>query len=386
MNSDWQTFLTQQGASVDSTIVQHFGDPAAELTATEQGTVLCALGQFATLRASGIDAQAWLQNLLSNDIREVTGSRAQWSSFNTAKGRMLATFLIWRDGDDYLLQLPATLADTLRQKLGMYVLRARVKLTDASNDLISLGLSGENAQTMLLEHCPELPQQPLEMVKINDQTDLISLGLSGENAQTMLLEHCPELPQQPLEMVKINDQTGNIIRLNDTRFQLNTTPEHAQTLWRALSGRAKSVGSPCWDWLNVRAGIPFILPQTQEQFVPQMANLDLLGGINFKKGCYPGQEIVARMHYLGKLKRRMYLAHVECDVAPQAGDAVFSADMADQQPAQPGGMIANSAAAPSGGYDVLAVVQISSRETQTLHLKSRQGAILTFASLPYPLP
>ena len=349
MNSDWQTFLTQQGASVDSTIVQHFGDPAAELTATEQGTVLCALGQFATLRASGIDAQAWLQNLLSNDIREVTGSRAQWSSFNTAKGRMLATFLIWRDGDDYLLQLPATLADTLRQKLGMYVLRARVKLTDASNDLISL-------------------------------------GLSGENAQTILLEHCPELPQQPLEMVKINDQTGNIIRLNDTRFQLNTTPEHAQTLWRALSGRAKSVGSPCWDWLNVRAGIPFILPQTQEQFVPQMANLDLLGGINFKKGCYPGQEIVARMHYLGKLKRRMYLAHVECDVAPQAGDAVFSADMADQQPAQPGGMIANSAAAPSGGYDVLAVVQISSRETQTLHLKSRQGAILTFAALPYPLP
>jgi len=361
MNPDWQTFLTRQGAIPDAGITQNFGDPAAELTATAHGTVLCDLGQFATLRASGIEAQAFLQNLLSNDIREVSANRAQWSSFNTAKGRMLATFLIWRDGDDYLLQLPVTLADALRKKLGMYVLRAKVKITDSSNDLISLGLS---------------------------------FVLSGEQAQAILLEHCATLPQQPLDIAPINNrnngQTGNIIRLDDTRFQLNTTPEHAQTLWLALtdqtlSGQAKPVGSPCWDWLNVRAGIPFILPQTQEQFVPQMANLDLLGGINFKKGCYPGQEIVARMHYLGKLKRRMYLAHVGGDVAPQAGDEVFGADMADQEPAQSCGMIANSAAAPGGGYDVLAVVQISSRETQTLHLKSLQGAALVFAALPYAL-
>lgn len=355
MNTDWQNFLTRQGATLDSGIAQHFGDPAAELAATAQTTVLCDLGQFATLRASGIEAQAFLQNLLSNDIREVDTRRAQWSSFNTAKGRMLATFLIWREGDDYLLQLPVTLAGALRKKLGMYVLRARVNLSDASNDLISLGLSGEQAQAMLRQHGIALPQRPLDIAPVNDPA---------------------------------NAPAGSVIRLDDTRFQLNTTPEHAQTLWRALSSQARPVGSPCWDWLNVRAGIPVILPQTQEQFVPQMANLDLIGGINFKKGCYPGQEIVARMHYLGRLKRRMYLAHVASDVTPQAGDAVFSADMAEPGDghAQSCGMIANAAAAPGGGYDVLAVVQTSSRDTQRVHLGSLQGAPLAFQALPYPLP
>ena len=116
--------------------------------------------------------------------------------------------------------------------------------------------------------------------------------------------------------------------------------------------------------------------------MPQMANLELIGGVSFKKGCYPGQEIVARMQYLGKLKRRMYLAHIEGDAVPQAGDELYSADMEGQA----SGMIVNAAHAPSGGYDVLAVVQISSRETQTLHWKSLQGEALQFLPLPYPLP
>ncbi len=351
MQPDWQTFITGQGATLQAESTQHFGDPAAELAATAQATVLCDLGQFATLRASGEEAQQFLQNLLSNDIREVGAARAQYSSFNTAKGRMLATFLIWREGEDYLLQLPVALAEALKRKLSMYVLRAKVKITDASNDLISL-------------------------------------GLSGSQAQEILLKHCSELPEQPLGVTQTSDQTASVIRLDDTRFQLNTTPQHALTLWQTLASHAKPAGSPCWDWLNVRAGIPLILPQTQEQFVPQMANLDLIGGINFKKGCYPGQEIVARMHYLGKLKRRMYLAHVACETAPQAGDELFSTDMPELGPGQPQpcGMIANAAASPSGGYDVLAIIQSTSHDTQTVHLGSLQGAQLAFQALPYPLP
>ena len=113
--------------------------------------------------------------------------------------------------------------------------------------------------------------------------------------------------------------------------------------------------------------------------MPQMANLELLGGVGFKKGCYPGQEIVARMQYLGKLKRRMYLAHIEGDAAPQAGDELFSAEMAGQA----SGMVVNASAAPDGGYDLLAVVQISSREGHAVHWKSLQGAALNFLPLPY---
>jgi len=348
MNPDWQNFLTQQGATLASGISQHFGDPAAELTATAQATVLCDLSQFATLRVSGAEAQSFLQNLLSNDIREVNETRAQYSSFNTAKGRMLATFLIWRDGDDYLLQLPTALALAMKRKLSMYVLRAKVSIGD--NDAILLGLSGSRAQEVLQQQFGAVAENTLDVAQTENYT--------------------------------------RIIRLDDTRFQLVTTPEHAPTLWSELISQVKPVGSPCWDWLNVHAGIPVILPQTQEQFVPQMANLDLIGGINFKKGCYPGQEIVARMHYLGKLKRRMYLAHIACDDAPQPGDELFSADMPELAPgqSQPSGMIANAAAAPGGGYDVLAVMQSASHDTQTVHLGSLQGAQLTFAALPYPLP
>jgi len=343
MNQDWQNFLVTQGAQIQDGVVGYFGDAAAERIATRDGTVLCDLGQFGTLRVSGEEAQNFLQNLLSNDIREVSSSRAQLSSLNTAKGRMLATMLIWRDGDDYLLQMPRVLCEPIRKKLGMYVLRAKVKIADASNVIVTLGLSGADAQEILRKRFGELPQSPLGAV---------------------------------------SNESGNVIKVSATCWQINTTPQQAQMLWMELNAGARPVGSGCWDWLNIRSGMPVILPQTQEQFVAQMANLDLVNGVNFKKGCYPGQEIVARTQYLGKLKRRMFLAHIDSDSEPQAGDELFSTDMEGQA----SGMIANVAAAPSGGYDVLAVLQTSSRETQKVRWKSPQGDALQFLPLPYMLP
>ncbi|MFZ2300424.1 MAG: folate-binding protein [Gallionella sp.] len=343
MNPDWKQFLEQQGAIFDADRAQHFGNITAELTTTAGSTVLCDLGQFGTLRVSGEDAQSFLQNMLSSDIREADACRAQLSSLNTPKGRMLATMLIWRNGGDYLLQLPRALCEPIRKKLSMYVLRAKVKITDASDEIVSLGLSGKNAQEILSGQFGELPQLPFGFI------DAGQLG---------------------------------VLKFSDTRFQVSATAQYAPTLWHALSQHAQPVGSVCWDWLSIHAGIPVILPKTQEQFVPQMANLELLGGVNFKKGCYPGQEIVARMQYLGKAKRRMYLAHLDSSEAPQPGDELFSAEMEGQA----SGMIANVSPAPGSGYDVLAVVQISSRESQTVHWKSMQGDTLQFLSLPYSLP
>ena len=331
MQADWQLFITERGAIIEAGAAQHFGDLKTELAVTKDATVLCDLSQFSILRVSGPDAESFLQNLLSNDIREVTANRAQYSSFNTAKGRMLASFLILRDADDYLLQLPATLAEAMRKKISMYILRAKVKITDASNDLISLGFSGSQADFPVLE--------------ILDAGRFLN---------------------------------ATIIKLGDNRFQFITGVEQAALLWLQLSKLAKPVGSVCWDWLNVRAGIPVILPETQEQFVPQMANFDLIGGINFKKGCYPGQEIVARMHYLGKLKRRMYLAHI--DTNARAGEEIYNPD------GQASGMVANAARSPAGGFDVLVVMQIESHDTQVTRLGSAGGAVLNFEALPYPLP
>ncbi|HXU94466.1 MAG TPA: folate-binding protein YgfZ [Gallionella sp.] len=344
MHPDWQQFLQQQhGAVLDNGIAQHFGNLPSELSAAQNNTVLCDLSQFGVLRVSGEDAQSFLQNMLSNDIREVNASHAQLSSLNDPKGRMLATMLIWLDGSDHLLQLPRAMCEPIRKKLSMYVLRAKVKISDVSDESIVMGLSGPAATEMLSKLFGELPQLPY--------------GVTSTG------EAC-------------------VIRLGDTRFQITTAARYAPTIWHTLAQHAQPAGSACWDWLTIRAGIPFILPATQEQFVPQMTNFEVIGGVNFKKGCYPGQEIVARMQYLGKPKRRMYLAHIDGDAAPQPGDTLFSADLEGQS----SGMVVNAAPAPGGGHDVLAVVQIASHDAHPVHLGSPAGPRLQFQPPPYPLP
>ncbi|OIR14019.1 tRNA-modifying protein YgfZ [mine drainage metagenome] len=343
MNQEWQTFLTTQGAQIRDGVVQHFGDAPAERVATRDGTVLCDLSQFGVIKVYGEEAQGFLHNLLSSDVKALSPQQAQYSSFNTAKGRALATFLIWRSGAEYFLQLPRELLAPIQKKLSMYVLRSKVKIENASVSIVCLGASGADAAAPLLQLFPALPEGPLDIVQHDD---------------------------------------ASLIRLGADRFQINTTPQHAPALWQQLSSKARPAGSPCWDWLDIRAGIPVILPQTQEQFVPQMANLDLIGAVNFKKGCYPGQEIVARMQYLGKNKRRMYLAHVFSETSPQAGDELFSMEMEGQSC----GMVVNAQAAPGGGHDLLAVIQIASHDAFPVHLGSLTGARLQFQPLPYPLP
>ncbi|MDD4963454.1 MAG: folate-binding protein [Gallionella sp.] len=329
MNTNWHKFLIEHGAMLDADIVQHFGNPSAELRATADGNVMAELSQYGALRVSGEDAQSFLQNLFSNDIRTVTATQAQLSSFNSAKGRMLASLLVYQDGADYVLQLPRSLSDMLRKKLSMYVLRSKVKITDVSDELVAIGVSGKDVADKLAAIFGTLPTEPLGVV---------------------------------------SNETTQLIRWSDTRFQLMIPTEQAPALWQSLS--LTPVGSGCWDWLTILAGIPVILPATQEQFVAQMVNFEQLGGVNFKKGCYPGQEIVARMQYLGKLKRRMYRAHITSPA--QVGDELFSADMAGQA----SGMVVNVAPAPDGGYDLLAVLQISSRETQSIHWQSLEGEVI----------
>lgn len=343
MNQEWQNYLVQQGAQIDEGVVQHFGDLQAELLATRDRSVLCDLSQSGTLKVSGEEAQRFLQNLLSNDINAVNAKTAQLSSFNSPKGRMLATFLIWQSGTDYFLQLPRSLTAPMHKKLSMYVMRSKVKVSDVSDEVIALGIAGNDAAELVNQHLSAIPEQ--------------------DWAVTQQDHSC-------------------IIRIAANRFQINTGAQHASALWGKLAAFAKPAGASCWDWLNIRAGIPVVTPATQEQFVLQMANLDALGGVSFKKGCYPGQEIVARTHYLGKQKRRMFPAHVESEITPKAGDELFSTEMTGQAC----GMVMNASPAPGGGFDLLAVLQISSRETQSLHLLSVNGAALNFLPLPYSLP
>jgi len=343
MNQDWQNFLTQQGAHIKEGKVQRFANLQQELNATRDNTIICDLSQFGTIEVSGEEAQKFLQSLLSNDITAVNANTAQLSSFNSPKGRMLASFLIWQQDNEYYLQLPRSLTPAMHKKLSMYVLRAKVKVSDVSDEIVCLGISGKQAAALLTQQF-------------------------GATAET--------------NWAVAQHNNACMIRYAADRYQLNIAPQQAQANWNALSPSATPVAASCWDWLNIRAGIPVITPATQEQFVLQMTNLDLLGGVSFTKGCYPGQEIVARTHYLGKQKRRMYLAHIETETTPESGNEVFSADM----PGQACGMVINACSAPDGGFDLLVVMQISSQMTGDVHLQSPEGTKLNFLTLPYALP
>ena len=343
MNTDWKQFLQSRGAVFEDGRVAHFGDAAAELRRSAQEPILADLSHYALIRFAGDDAQTFLQGQVSNDVRLLNGENSQWAAYCTPKGRMLASFLLWRDAQGFLMQLPASLREAIQKRLSMFVLRSKVTLSDESTNWVRLGLAGPGAAQSLSE----------------------TLGVS---------------PPAPYGLVSIPG--GTLLSLAGGCFEILTPPAGAPALWDTLAQRFHPVGGGRWDWHLLRAGIPVILPATQEEFVPQMVNFELVGGVSFKKGCYPGQEIVARTQYLGKPKRRMYLAHLTSATPPQPGDALFSADMGDQA----SGLIINAAPAPEGGYDVLAVIQTASAAAGPIHWKSPDGPVLQLGELPYAVP
>ena len=344
MIAHWQHTLETQGANFINGSVANFGDAAAERQYATSGPIVADLSHLNLIQFAGEEAQSFLQGQLSNDVRLLDGGNAQFTSYNTPKGRMLANGLLWQSvPNTYVLQLPADLRAAIQKRLSMFVLRAKVSVSDISDDWVRLGIGGLNAEAALAQVFGALPTA--------------TLGLTQSSA-------------------------GSVMRLPDDNFELLIAPDQAQSLWEKLIQQAKPVGAAGWDALQIRAGIPTLLPATQEQFVAQMLNYELIGGVNFKKGCYPGQEIVARTQYLGKPKRRMYLAHIDASEAPQPGDELYSADLPDQAT----GMIVNAAPSSDSGFDVLAVIQISSAVGHELHLKSIQGPPLRLQALPYAIP
>jgi hypothetical protein len=343
MPSAWQDFLLTRGARIDAGAVNHFGDAAAELRAARDGGIVAPLTHLGLLRCAGEDAQAFLHGQLSNDIKQLSPARSEYAGYCSAKGRMLANFLVWQEDKAYYLQLARSLLAEMQKRLAMFVLRARVQLADASESRAVLGLAGSTAAGALQALFPALPQQAHQVVH--------------------------------------DSANGTLIALPGERFQLIAEVESAKRLWDELAAVLTPTGAPCWEWLEIRNGIPLITPATEAQFVPQMANMDLIGAVNFQKGCYPGQEIVARTQYLGQLKRRMVLAHVAADAMPQPGDELFS----NAPDGQASGMVVNAQAAPDEGYDLLAVVQTASIPPASLRLKSADGPTLSIQSLPYPV-
>ncbi|MDZ7663143.1 folate-binding protein YgfZ [Thiohalophilus sp.] len=342
MNSEWQTFLAQQQASIADDQVSDFGAPQDELSAADSATVIADLSHQGIISATGSDTESFLQGQFTNDVQQVTPEQSQLTAYCSPKGRMLASMRLFRRGDHYCLTLPRPLLEPTLKRLRMFVLRSNVTLEDASDALARFGIAGPDAETLLGAHLPGLPAAVDEVVQ-----------------------------HQALTVIRIPG--------TQARFEIHGPAEQLIELWQALhNGGAIPVGYPAWSWLDIIAGVPSLDTDTTDAFVPQMANLHSLGGISFKKGCYTGQEVVARMHYLGTLKRRMYRAHVNLDTPPAPGEPLYSADSESSA-----GKVVLAQPAPNGGVDLLAVLQISSAEAGPIHLGQPNGPQLEFQELPY---
>jgi tRNA-modifying protein YgfZ len=286
---------------------------------------LVDLSHNALIAVTGDDATAFLQGQLTNDVAALKPGEAQWTGWCSPKGRLIASLLLARKADGYLAMLPAELAPAIARKLSMYVLRSKVKIADASGAYARYGVLGEGSADAVRT--------------LGGDGELLGLPIA-EDLHAVIAPH------------------------DDARLE-------------ALRRATTPAGPEAWTLALIHAGIPTVVAATQEEFVPQMANFDLIGGVSFRKGCYTGQEIVARTQYRGILKKRMALAHVE-GATPTPGQSVYSPVFGEQS----AGTVVNAAPAPGGGYDFLLVAQIESLREGNLRLGSPDGVPIAIRSHP----
>ncbi len=301
------------------------------------------LVEWGVITATGPDAETFLQGQLTQDMRHLGTSamrEARLAGYCSAKGRLLASFVVWRiDEDTVGLACSADLLPQTLRRLSMFVLRARCKLADASAHFDVEGLVGPAARQAL-------------------QAPTHGQALSGPWT-------C--VRQDRRATIRLPDAAG-VVRA------LQISPSGS------VSPAAPTLSRAAWDWLEVRSGVARITAATSEAFVPQMVNLELTGGVNFQKGCYPGQEVVARSQYRGTLKRRMFL--VTCEVpAPPPGTDVFHSDDAQQ----PAGKVVLSAPSPTGGAAALVELKTSLATAPGI-LTAADRPLRLADALPYPLP
>jgi len=304
------------------------------MTATSSFDGAVPLSHLGLLRARGADAAKFLHGQLTSDFSLLGSSQVRLAGFCSAKGRLQASFIAWKAGpEEVLLACAASVLPATLKRLSMFVLRAQCKLTDATAEVRLTGFVGPSARALMDDAAP--------------------WTLVHRDAATVM---------------RLPDAAG-LARC------IVAAPAEAAV------ASAPPLALDTWRWLEVQSGVATIEAATVDQFVPQMLNLELVGGVDFQKGCYPGQEIVARSQYRGTLKRRMFLFDVDAIAAP--GQEVFHSS----DPAQPAGMVANAAPSPNrGGSSALVEVKLATLGEGSLHLGTPGGPALERAELPYAVP
>ena len=296
------------------------------------------LADWGLIRAAGPDARSFLHGQLTQDVLHLANGQARLAGFCSPKGRLLASFVMWATSDDeLLLACSADLLPPTLKRLSMFVLRAKCKLTDASADRVLWGAVGPTALGLVQGALLQPGQVALEagrrVVRLPDAV------VGGQPLARCLVESAVEAP--------------------------------------APAGPA--LDAQAWQALEVRSGVARIVAATSDHFVPQMVNFELVDGVNFQKGCYPGQEVVARSQYRGTLKRRAFALVGAAPMA--AGQEIFH----QADPGQPAGEVV-LAGRLNGQHEALVELKLLASIDGSLHLGSAEGPLLSLLPLPYPLP
>ena len=296
------------------------------------------LSHLGLLQLSGDDHLDFIQKQVTNDINLLDGNNAQFTGYCSPKGRLLALFTAFKHYDHLHLQLNGALTEAILKRLKMYIMRSKVIIEDMSDSILRVGVAGEQSAEILIKIFEKIPTEPYQLVSLEKGA---VLRLSGETP----------------------------------RFIVYSNAENMPDIWQALGQTHTYANKNFWELLEIKAGIPDITPATQDAFVPQMINLDALNAINYKKGCYTGQEIIARTHYLGKVKRRTVLAEISAESSPQLADDVFAATGGEAI-----GKVVRVAELAPNTYQLLVEARLESLDAGAIIW---QGKTLMVKQLPY---
>lgn len=304
---------------------------------------LANLDHLSCYEVSGEDATTFLQGQFSNDITNVTSSDAQLTSYCTPKGRMLATLQICQFHSNYFLILSADIAEEVIKRLQMFVMRSKVDISLADKYSIT-GICHDPSAVVLNSINLDTPA---DEYKCTTNESAICINIPGIQPRYMLIAN--------------KDAESKVTELDSETIQV--------------------FSHDYWKWLDILSGTPTINKSTQEAFVPQMANLELIDGVSFSKGCYPGQEIVARLHYIGNANRRMFRVHCQ-----DAGNIKDGDDIYTKEGSQSIGKVLSVIHHEDQTADALAVIRLEAVKQNQLVIGSSSGSPLEIKGLPYEVP
>ncbi|BBB14872.1 tRNA-modifying protein YgfZ [Candidatus Rickettsiella viridis] len=300
-------------------------------TTTKNGKI--DLTDFGIIQVSGKKAKLFLQGQLTCNVEEVDENQTRLGAHCDAKGRIQATLRLFFYQDAYYFLLPRTMLSHLLQCLKKYAVFSAVNLTDVTQHWKIIGLIGDSSAELLRQHT----LFPEQTNSLSASASLICLAIPGSTPRFILLT-----PDEK------------------SAFFIHTVEE-----------------LPLSDWYlrDIIAGIPSIYPETIAQFTPHQLNYPAIGGVSFNKGCYIGQEIIARTHYLGQSKSRLYRVAFQANHQFPPGTAIQNEQGVRQ------GTLIMSANTEKDGYQALVCLQ-SQAISHTIHLESSQGPALQLLELP----